>query len=147
MGTAAQIRNHRVRAGKSPGQVARQLGLNDAWYGDLERHDDELVSTLSVFQAMELASALNVRLRELLGEQAAPGEGIPLIDLPARIKAHVAGKGMSIEQFEEEIGWGLQEFLQSPAKVAAESPIVFLQAVAKPLGIDWLSLVPEELAD
>jgi transcriptional regulator with XRE-family HTH domain len=146
MVTAAQIRNHRVRAGKSPAEVARQLGLNDAWYNDLERHDDELVSTLTVFQAIELASALNVRLRDLLGGQALPGEDIPLMDLPARIKAHVARKGMSIEQFEEEVGWELQEFLQSPVKVAAESPIVFLQAVAKPLDVNWLSVVPDELA-
>lgn len=146
MGTAARIRNYRVSAGKSPGEVAKHLGLNDAWYDDLEQHDDELVSTLTVFQAIELASALNVRLRELLVEQALPGEDVPLMDLPSRIKAHVARKGMSIEQFEGEVGWELQEFLQSPVKVAAESPIIFLQAVAKPLGVNWLSVVPEEHA-
>ena len=146
MGTAAQIRNYRVRAGKSPGEVAQHLGLNDAWYQDLERHDDELASTLTLFQAIELASVLGVRLHDLLGKEAPPDELIALIDLPSRITAHVARKGISIEQFEEEVGWELQDFLQSPIKVAAESPIIFLQAVAEHLRINWLSLIPDDHA-
>src|SRR5688572_8681863 len=110
MGTAAQIRTYRVRAGKTAGEVARQLGLNDAWYQDLEHHDDELAFTLTLFQAMELASVLGVRLRDLITESALPDQSIPLEDLPAHIKAHVARKGISIEQFEEAVGWQLHEF-------------------------------------
>jgi transcriptional regulator with XRE-family HTH domain len=144
MRTATQIRNYRVRAGKSADEIARQLGINNAWYSDLEHHDDELVSTLTLFQAIELASVLGVRLRDLLSEKALPGKNVSLADLPSHIKVHVAHKGISIEQFEEEVGWALREFLQAPLKVAAESPIIFLQAVAGHLGIDWLSLVPDE---
>jgi transcriptional regulator with XRE-family HTH domain len=144
MGTAAQIRSYRVRVGKSAAEVARHLGLNDAWYHDLEHNDDELASTLTLFQAIELASILGVRLRDLVSNAALPDEHIPLAELPSRIKAHVARTGISIEQFEDEVGWEVHEFLQSPLKVAAESPIVFLQAVAEHLAIDWLSLVPDE---
>jgi transcriptional regulator with XRE-family HTH domain len=146
MGTAAQIRSYRVRAGKSPGEVAERLGLNAAWYGDLEQHDDELASTLTLFQAMELASILGVRLRDLLSDRAPPDESISLVDLPSRIAAHVAREGISIEQFEDEVGWELREFMTSPIKGAAELPILFLQAISAPLGINWLSLVPDEHA-
>jgi transcriptional regulator with XRE-family HTH domain len=146
MGTAAQIRTCRVRAGKSPGEVAERLGLNAAWYGDLEQHDDELASTLTLFQAMELASILEVSLRALLSEGAPSGESVSLLDLPARINAYVAREGISIAQFEEQVGWELREFMTSPVKAAAELPIIFLQAISAPLGVDWLSLVPDEHA-
>ena len=142
MGTAAQIRSHRVRAGKSPSDMAQLLGLNDAWYHDLEHHDDELTSTLTLFQAIELASVLGVRLHDLVGEEV-PDAALPLMELPALINAHLARAGMSIEEFEEQVGWDLEEFMLSPLKVAAESPIVFLQAVAEHLGMNWLSLVPD----
>src|SRR5262245_60280085 len=143
MGTAAKIRSFRVRAGKSAVEVANHLGLNEAWYADLERRDDELVSTLTVFQGMELASILGVQLRELVSDDPTV-ESIPIMDLPARIKAHVARQGVSFEEFEDSIGWELGEFLASPLKGAAELPMMFLQAVARPLGINWLSLVPDE---
>ena len=144
MASAATIRNCRVRAGKSRQEVARHLGINDAWYHDLEQHDDELASTLTLFQAIELASFLGVRLRELMADDRAPVELIDLTELPSRITGHLARTGMSIEQFEEALGWDVHEFLESPLKVAAESPISFLQALADAIGIDWLSLVPDE---
>jgi transcriptional regulator with XRE-family HTH domain len=142
MGTAALIRSYRVRAGKSRSEVALQLGLNDAWYHDLEQNDDELAFTLTLFQAIELASILGVGLHDLMGQDAPLDQPIPLMDLPARIEAHVARNGISIEQFEEQVGWALRDVLQSPVKAAAESPIVFFQALAKHLGINWLSLIP-----
>ena len=144
MGPAVRIRSHRVRAGKSPGEVARQLGLNEAWYQDLEHDDDALASTLTLFQAMELATALGVRLHDLVPSDSVPARSIPLVDLPALIDAHVARNGLSVEQFEEAVGWKLREFLRSPLTVAAEAPLVFLQTLTEHLGIDWLAVVPDE---
>jgi hypothetical protein len=51
---------------------------------------------------------------------------------------------MTIEQFEDSVGWELHDFLKSPVRLAAELPIAFLQAIAAALGISWLSLVPDE---
>jgi transcriptional regulator with XRE-family HTH domain len=147
MGTAAKIRTYRVRAGKSAGEVAERLGLNDSWYADLEQRDDELASTLSLFQGMELASILGVHLRDLFSDGGSNEETIPILELPGRINAHVAREEVSIEQFEDQVGWELREFLSAPIKGAAELPILFIQAVASPLGINWLSLVPDEEAD
>ena len=143
MGIAAQIRNHRVRAGKSAGEVASHLGINEAWYQDLEHHDDELASTLTLFQAQELAAMLGVSLRDLFEGEALVGESIPLFSLPSYIEARISSEGITIAQFEDEVGWELSDFLRSPLKVAAESPLMFLQAVAQRLDIPWLSLVPD----
>ena len=143
MGTASQIRSCRFRAGKSPTEIARHVGINVAWYDDLEQHDDELASTLTLFQAIELASALGVRLHDLVGEGRVR-ETVPLLDLPSLVRRHLERDGTSMQEFEKQVGWDLQEFMQSPLKVTAESPIMFLQAIAGRLGMDWLSLVPDE---
>jgi transcriptional regulator with XRE-family HTH domain len=143
MGIAENIRNSRVRAGKTAKAVAAELGLNDAWYADLESRDDELASTLSLFQAMHLASLLGVSLHELIGEPL-PDKRISLLDFSSRLLAHIRTQGKSLEEFESEVGWELQEFLQSPFKSVAELPIAMLRDLSKPLGMSWLSLVPEE---
>ncbi|HEY4368850.1 MAG TPA: hypothetical protein VGN07_16565 [Steroidobacteraceae bacterium] len=124
-------------------QVAERLGLNDAWYQDLEQNDAELAATLTLFQAIELASLLSVRLQDLLGADSSTVESIALLELPSRIEAQVAQQGISMQEFEEQIGWGLEEFLQSPIRVAAELPIAFLQDLAAALGIHWFALIPE----
>ena len=107
------------------------------------RYDDELTSTLTIFQALQLASLLGVRLEDLLTENVPSSSKIALLDLPSMVKGHIAREGISIEEFESRVGWELQEFLQSPVKVAAELPIMFLRDVSGPLGINWLSLAPE----
>jgi transcriptional regulator with XRE-family HTH domain len=146
VGTASRIRSLRIRAGKSKPDVAERLGLNAAWYDDLEQNDDELASTLTLFQAMDLASVLDVTLRELVSGEAAGEEPIPLVELPERIRDHVARTGLSVEALEAQVGWSLDDFLASPVTVTAEVPVAFLQALAAPLAIDWLRLVPDEEA-
>lgn len=143
MGIAANIRAFRIRSGKSTAEMAQALGLNEAWYGDLEERDGELAATLSLFQAIELASALGVQLHDILGEDIDAVEPIPILALPERIAAHLQNQGMSRQDFEDEVDWELEEFLASPIKVAAELPLEFLQAIASALDLNWLSLVPE----
>jgi transcriptional regulator with XRE-family HTH domain len=146
MGIAARLRAIRVRAGKSQAEMAQRLELNEAWYADLERHDDELASTLTLFKAMEMASILGVTLAELLDEPPVTDKRIALIDLPARILAHASRKGISMAQLEEQVGWELQDFVGAPVSSAAGLPIRFFQALAAALGINWLALIPDEEA-
>ena len=143
MGTAGKIRFLRVRAGKSAQEIAAGLGLNESWYRDLESYDDELASTLTMFQAQQLAWLLGVRLADLVEETAPTGGEIALLDLPSMVEAHLARESMSIADFEERIGWELQAFLESPVRVAAEVPVMFVQDLSAALGINWQSLLPE----
>lgn len=147
MGIAANIRALRIRAGKTPAEMAQQLGLNEAWYSDLEQRDGELESTLSLFQALELASALGAPLHEILGEDISTIEAVPILALPGRINAHLHHEGLSRQEFEDAVDWELEEFMGSPIKVAAELPIAFLQSLAAALDMNWLSLVPDADAD
>jgi DNA-binding XRE family transcriptional regulator len=73
-GLAARLRAIRVRAGKSQAEIAQRLGLNEAWYADLEQRDGELAASLTLFKAMELASLFGVTLHELIGAPIIAGE-------------------------------------------------------------------------
>ena len=118
--------------------------MNGAWYADIETRDDELAATLTMFKAMELASLLDVSLHDLFDTPATGEAHLSLVDLPDRLTAHAKKAKLSIEQLEEKTGWELREFLASPVQTAAELPILFFQAVAAELGINWLTLVPDE---
>ena len=50
MNTASRIRLLRIKSGKS--EIEMAVGINLAWYCDLERYDDELTSTLTIAQAL-----------------------------------------------------------------------------------------------
>lgn len=146
MGTAENIRAFRIRAGKSAQEVSAALGLNEAWYSDLESYDDELASTLTLFQAAQLATLLGVRLRDLVEETGSSGKKVSLIDLPAAVANYLAHEGLSTEEFETLVGWELRDFLESPIAAAAELPIAFLRDLSNHLGVSLLSLLPEEHA-
>lgn len=144
MNIPTRLRALRIRAGKSRLEMVQRLGIDPAWYEDLEQKDGELAATLTLFQATQLASLLGVRLRELFDAQSCAPPPMSLVDLPGRIRSHAAQTRMSIEALESRIGWGLQDFLDSPVTVAAELPVAFLMSIAGELGFDWLSLAPED---
>jgi transcriptional regulator with XRE-family HTH domain len=123
--------------------MAQLLGIHVSWYCDLEQHNDELISTLTLAQAASLAGVLGVPLRELLSEGNPATTTIAIAQLPERIRARIAQEGLSVEEFEDRVGWELGKFLQSPTQLASDSPLMFLKDLAAALEVDWLSLVPE----
>lgn len=141
-GTAERIRTFRIRAGLSKDEVAQSLGLNGAWYEDLERDDDEPASTLTLFQALDLAALLGVRLDEIFAEHGTRATPVELVELPQSIERYAAAEGISIAQLEAQLDWPLEAFMTAPVQTAAELPIAFFQSLASTLGFDWLSLVP-----
>jgi len=141
--TAENIRAARIRSGKSRAEAAVHLALNPAWYDDLEQRDGELAATLTLFQGVALAELFGLRLADLFGETVPAGESVALPDLPDRIRAHVAAAGISLDGFEEQLGWELGPFMEAPVQLSTELPIAFFQALAGALGLHWLLLVPD----
>jgi len=142
MKTAERIRSLRARAEKSTQEVATAIGLNEAEYRDLESYDDELSSTLTLFQASLLASQLGVRLQDLVEENASYSEKVDLKDLPGVIERYLADQGLDSGDLETLISWEIQGFLHSPIESAAERPIAFLRDLSNHLGISLWSLLP-----
>ena len=144
MGIAATLRSHRIRAGKSQEDIAEELRLNPAWVQDLERRDDELAATLSLFQAMELAAAVGADLRTLFADTTPTGAHVSIIELPGLVRAHLTREGITVEDFSDELGWDVAPLLEAPLQAATEMPLAFLQEVTARLGVPWLALIAEE---
>lgn len=144
MGVAVNLRNHRIRAGKSRSDLASELQLNAAWVQDLERRDEELASTLSLFQAMELAAAVGTDLRTLFADDTPAGPHVSIIELPGRVRALLADEGITVEALSDELGWDVAPLVEAPLQAATEMPLAFLQDVAARLGIPWLALIAED---
>ena len=142
--TAENIRSARIRAGKTRAEAAAHLALNPAWYDDLEQRDGELAATLTLFQGVALAELFGLRLADLFGETMPPGERMALADLPERIRAHVAAADITLDRFEQQLGWELEPLMEAPVQLATELPIAFFQALAGALGMHWLLLVPDD---
>lgn len=88
MSTAAQIREHRVRSGRSEVELAQLAAAGIECYGDRESQDNELVSTLTLAPATRLASSLARSLRKSLSGDPSKRHGIAFagrISCPASV--------------------------------------------------------------
>ncbi len=144
MGIAATLRSHRIRAGKSRADLAAELQLNAAWIQDLERRDDELAETLSLFQAMELAAAVGTDLRTLVGVDAPSLPHVSLIELPGLIRALLDRERRTVADLAQELGWEIEPLMERPLQAAAELPLACFQALAQRLGFPWPALIAED---
>jgi transcriptional regulator with XRE-family HTH domain len=142
MGIASRIRELRANIGKSDVEMAQLLGMNIHSYGDLEQHDDELVSTLTLDQALRLASILGVALCDLFPVEAEPEVSVSLEQLPQLIESWIKREGISVEEAEDRIGWSLGELLKAPRDEGLRRPLMFYHDLAASVGVDWVSLVP-----
>jgi len=141
---ASRIREARLRTGLSDTEVARRLGLTVDSYCDLERYDDEAFSVVSLRDLDALGRILGVQPRLLLlGPEA---EGLKRSITEAEITTHLADKvsdsGQSIEQFGDAVGWDITELLSDPKTLWSFS-VEGLYDLCKPIGVDWVEVLPD----
>ena len=143
MGDAERIRTLRERLGRSSAEVAALVGLEDMEYFDLEFHDDELSTVPSLAVIKRLASVLGVPTPALFMDEFAemPTRRISYAELASSVKALIAD-GISQEALEDDIGWALNDFLESEAKALSEYGVDFLKALCERLGVGWTEALP-----
>jgi transcriptional regulator with XRE-family HTH domain len=142
MGTANLIRERRTMLRLPKAALAEELSISLDAYGDLEQHDDELASCVTLEQATRLASRLGIPLLELLSEHERSASMPAPAEVASQIALHIAATGISIEALEEAVGWELRAFLAKPLAFAPRQPIMFYQDIAQGLNVPPLSLVP-----
>ena len=109
----------RRASGKSIAQVADEVGISDDSYRDVELHEDEFVSVLTLREGMDLCRVLGVDLlRDVLGRSSIDYQEEPLNELISRKRASL---GMSASALAEKIGF------DEAAVVAMERDPDFLQ--------------------
>jgi transcriptional regulator with XRE-family HTH domain len=120
------------------------LGMSEMEYFDLELHDSELPMVPSLDQVRRLAAALGVTVGALLAEDgiAAPARRLEYRDLVEHAQRHLGQTGLTRGQFEERIGWTLDDFFTSEQKALEAYNVEFLKALCAGLGVSWLEALP-----
>ena len=141
---AKRIRTLREQSGKSAKEMCDLLGMSDIEYFDLELHDSELSMVPSLDQVRRLAGAFGVTVGALLVEDgfAAPARRVEYRSLVERARRHMGQTGVTQGQFEDQIGWALDDFFASEQKALEAYNVDFLKALCAALGVSWLEALP-----
>lgn len=140
MATAEHIQALRVRSGRSEQEFASELGLTIHSYSDLERHDEELESAVSIAQALKLAKLLDTDLLNLLGETEIPVK-MPIARVRSALNAQLGNSAEAKELMEDTLNWDLGPFLEGSDEWTTVYTIDFVRQLAMAIEIDWQVLL------
>ena len=140
VGTAERIQAFRVKSGRTEQELASELGLTSHSYSDLERHDEELESAVSIAQALKLANLLDADLLVLLGETEIPVK-MPIDRVRAALSAQLGNSGEAKELLEDTLNWDLGPFLEGSEEWTTVYTIEFVRQLATAIEVDWQVLL------
>jgi len=136
MGSADRIGTLRLESGRSEIELAKELGLTMDGYRDLEQHDSEIESVLSLAQVLALAKLLGTDVLGLLGELE-PSMKLPIARVRSALAAHLGSSAEAKEALEDLIDWDLGPFLEGCEGWASVYTIEFIKKLATAIAVDW----------
>ena len=139
-GTAERIQVLRLKSGRTEQELASELGLTIHSYSDLERHDEELESAVSIAQALKLANLLHTDLLALLGETEIPVK-MPIARVRSALNAQLGNSAEAREVMEDTINWDLGPFLEGSDEWTTVYTIDFVRQLAIAIEVDWQVLL------
>jgi transcriptional regulator with XRE-family HTH domain len=139
-GTAERIQVLRLKSGRSEQELASELGLTIHSYSDLEQHDEELESAVSIAQALNLANLLHTDLLTLLGETEIPVR-MPIARVRAALNAQLGKSAEAKELMEDTLNWDLGPFLDGQEEWTTVYTIEFVRQLAIAIEVDWQVLL------
>jgi transcriptional regulator with XRE-family HTH domain len=139
-GTAERIQVLRLKSGRTEQELASELGLTINSYSDLEQHDEELESAISIAQALKLANLLHTDLLTLLGETEIPVR-MPIARVRAALNAQLGKSAEAKELMEDTLNWDLGPFLEGLDEWTTVYTIEFVRQLATAIEVDWQVLL------
>jgi transcriptional regulator with XRE-family HTH domain len=140
IGTAERIRALRLKSGRTEQELTSELGLTIQAYRDLEQHDEELESAVSIAQALKLASLLHTDLLTLLGETEIPVR-MPIARVRSALNAQLGNSAEAKELMEDTLNWDLGPFLEGSEEWTTVYTIEFIRQLATAIEVDWQVLL------
>jgi transcriptional regulator with XRE-family HTH domain len=140
IGTAERIQALRVKSGRTAQELATELGLTIRSYDDLEQHDEELESAVSLAQALTLANLLHTDLLTLLGETEIPVK-MQISRVRSALNEQLGNSGEAKELMEDTLNWDLGPFLDGSEGWTTVYTIDFVRRLGTAIEVDWQVLV------
>jgi hypothetical protein len=139
----ARLRAARTRAGLPESVVATQIGVTMPAYFDLEAFDDEIVTTLSLEQLVELGRTVGVPPLTLIADDVESVAPVTMETFIERLRARIATEGGDVEAFSNRVGWEMQPVLADPSRAWLDWNVDCLRDVSAALDADWRAILKE----
>jgi DNA-binding XRE family transcriptional regulator len=140
MSPMIRFRELRERAGLSHEKAAEQMGISSAAVWAIESFEDDLPGCYSPNDLRKFCGVLGCQSRELFDVETTepPVSAEALVDL---IHEQCRSRGITLEQFEDVVGWRLGAMMEPPELLLKDMSIDGLQALCQELGIHWHRLI------
>ncbi len=133
--TGARFHMYRERAGISENEVAREMGISSFGVYDIENYND-LSSCYSPRQVKAFCRVVGIHPYELFGVEI-EDPPISASELVKLIHEQCRLRNLTLEQFEDVVGWRLSACIDPPEKLLEDITIDGLQWLCIELGVDW----------
>ena len=137
---ARRFREFRERAGLTHDSAARLMDIPTPCVWDIESADDELATCYSPAEVRHFCQVLGIHPGELFGLEAADPP-VSASELICLIHQQCRSRGVTLEQFEDTVGWRLTACIEPPERLLQDITIDGLQWLCRELGINWARVI------
>jgi hypothetical protein len=131
-----RFREARERVGLSPDDVATRSGISSASVWDIEMCDGDLTECYSLKELHQFCGVLSIRPIDLFEDNISE-PAISASELAGRIHEECRLRDVTLEQFEDAVGWRLSQCIEPPERLLDDMTIDGLQWLCRELRIDW----------
>jgi transcriptional regulator with XRE-family HTH domain len=131
-----RFQEFRERAGLSHEEAASRMGISAPSVWDIESFESELTECYSPSEVRRFCEAMGTRPRDLF-EVTTAEPVVSASELADRIRAECNKRGITLEQFEDAVGWRLTESIDPPERMLEDMSLDGLQWLCRELGIHW----------
>jgi hypothetical protein len=136
IGPNIRFRQARELRGLSPEEVAGQCDISSSCIWDIELCDGDLTNCYSPDEIRRFCRVLGVHPVELFGEKISEST-VSADELVERIREECRLRGVTLDQFEDVVGWRLSACMEPPEMLLNDLSIDGLQWLCRELRIDW----------
>jgi len=112
------------------------MGVSSPCIWDIESFEDELCSCFSPFEVRQFCEVLGARPAEPF-DVSTTESAVSAKELVERIHAECRKRGVTLEQFEDAVGWRLGQCMEPPERLLNDMTLDGLKWLCRELGIDW----------
>jgi len=116
------------------------MGVSSPCIWDIESFEDELTSCYSPCEVRHFCEVLGVRPSELF-EVTTTETAVSASELVDRIHGECRKRSVTLEQFEDAVGWELAGSMEPPERLLEGMSLDGLQWLCRELGIDWRRVI------
>ena len=131
-----RFREARERIGLTPDEVATKSRVSDAGVWDIEAFEGDLTCAYSPADVQKFCRVLCIEPAALFGGPISEPP-VSADELVRLIHEECRARGVSLEQFEDAVGWRLSESMEPPARLREDLTVDALQWLCRELRIDW----------